>query len=139
MEKENKKNVYINILRWIGIPFASVLASVLSYAVGVTWCGVQNGAFERYSGVEVTSLTKIILLLACYCVSGYTFVMAGVYTAPAHKRVTAIVLATAFTSICAFSMIYSFFSPEYSLMDIITVAFSAIAAIVAAHQCYAEK
>lgn len=136
-EQQTSKLTYV--MRWIGVPFASVLAGILSYAVGVIWCGVQNGAFEKYNGVEVTSLTKIVLLLACNCLSGYTFVMAGVYTAPAHKRVTAVVLATAFTAICALSVIYTLLSPDYSLMDVVAIVCSVIAAIVASHQCYTEK
>lgn len=117
--------------RWCLVPIASATASLLSYAVAIVYCGLQNGIFEFYNGSQVTSLTSLILLLACNCLSGYAFVKAGVFTAPKCKRVTAIVLATLFTMLCVCAVVYYVFT-KAALLDIISVVASAVASIVAA-------
>ena len=128
----------IKALRWVLVPIASVACSIIGYALAVMYCDLQNGVFEGYSGTNVTSLTKILLYLACNCCSGFLFVKAGAPTAPAGKRVTAVVLATLHVVMCVVAFITTIIN-YFSLIETLSLVASGAASIITAKSIYEEE
>lgn len=136
MKKEMSRP--IKALRWVLVPIASVACSIIGYALAVMYCDLQNGVFESYSGTNVTSLTKILLYLACNCCSGFLFVKAGALTAPEGKRVTAVVLATLHVVICVVAFVTTTIN-DFSLLETISLVASGAASIITAKSIYEEE
>lgn len=94
-----------NILRWIAVPFAAVLAAIVINAIGVIYAYINGGGYTLYTGSKVTSITSIIVTIFVQGLVGYAFVKAGTYTAPKYKKITSIVLATVLACISILSII----------------------------------
>lgn len=94
-----------NILRWIAVPFAAVLAAIVVNAIGVIYAYINGGGYTLYTGSKVTSITSIIVTIFVQGLVGYAFVKAGAYTAPKYKKITPIVLATVLGCISILSII----------------------------------
>lgn len=87
------------ILRWIAMPFAAIAGSLIAYFFVSLWIKGNNFGFQMYNGVEVGSMSQILLAIAAQFISGAAFVACGSITAPSHQRTCSIVLATIITII----------------------------------------
>lgn len=93
-----------NWLRWIAVPFASILASFVVNMVGVIYMWINGNGFQLYSSGAISiSIVSIILRLIVDYFVGYSFVMAGSYTAPSYNKTVAIVLSTVLVCVCVVS------------------------------------
>lgn len=97
------------ILRWIAVPFASVLGSFIAYAVYMLF----NSADWRilpYMPSESGEITIgwLLLFFAAKVIQGVAFVGCGVVTAPSHQKATSIVLATINACLCIGSVVLTF-------------------------------
>lgn len=120
-----------DILRWIAIPFASLLAMLLAGVLAGVFLWLNNMGSSWYTGESPTRLAEIITLLIKDGVAGFAFVYAGVYTAPSHKNVVAIVLATVLTMFSIGSIILTFYLGRdyFSILGAIVTVIGAVFAV----------
>lgn len=119
-----------NTLRWIAVPFASIGSMWAAYILASLICGLNGSIVENYYGVEVTSITKIILALARNGISGYAMVYFGSLVAPSKNKIVAIVLATVSCFIVALGIL-SLFVSGFNFMSFLEMLATGIGSIVA--------
>lgn len=127
----------IRILRWIAVLPAAVAGSLLGY-IAVKLLSMLLNGHTRYligdgmlSGGALSwqSLVSFIFANAAF---GFVFVYAGVYTAPAYKKITSIVLTVVLAILIGVSFMLSLIAGpwlEVAIASLIVLA-SAIAACV---------
>lgn len=120
-----------NILRWIAIPFASVLALLIVNFIATLFVGANNISYGVYTGQEPSSVTTMIVQLVKDGIVGASFVYAGAYTAPRYNKIVAIVLATILGVLSAFNLILAV-QIDLSLMTILGIIATIIGAVYAA-------
>lgn len=116
---EKKHSTVIDILRWIAVLPASVVAYLLAYAVSMVIQWINYG----YVGIEfmnTISVTVILGHLLVYGLAGYVAMYASTAIAPKAKFATSIVMATLWCVFFVFAII-SAFIVEQSLMQTIMV------------------
>lgn len=122
------------ILRWIAMPFVSIVCAFLAYWFVALWIKGNNYGFEVYNGMEVGSISQIILAIAAQAVFGFAFVYCGASVAPRHNKNCAIVLATVFCTLCAISYTYSLFFEGFNFLQLVHIAASMTGAIGASYK-----
>lgn len=120
-----------NILRWIAIPFASVLALLIVNFIATLFVGANNISYGVYTGQEPLSITTMIVQLVKDGIVGASFVYAGAYTAPRYNKNVAIVLATILGVLSAFNLVLAV-QTDLSLVTILGIIATIIGAVYAA-------
>ena len=128
-----------NILRWVAMPFAAIIGSIIAYLFVSLWIRGNNYGFEVYNGVEVGSITQIILSIAAQAVFGFTFVLCGAYVAPAYNRNCAIVLSTVISMISIVSEIISLSQNGFLFMPFIHTIATIVGSIIGARYVFDEN
>lgn len=90
-----------NILRWIAIPFAAILSSLLIHIL----CTLLIGQMQSYNGINITSITDIILCIIRDLSVGGMFVYAGAMVAPKANKIVSVILATIACIMCIISFV----------------------------------
>ena len=122
------------VLRWIAVPFAAIMGSILAYAIITLWIGENNFIYQFYTGSNVFSITQIVLSLAAQAAFGATFVFLGSVTAPNHQRICAIVLATVISMLSATSFIIASIMNGFSCWFLLHIIATIVGAIGSASQ-----
>lgn len=100
MKKKNE------VLRWIVMPFAAVLATVVVYAIGALITGINVTETEVYNGVRVTSFTKVLTGCGLNFLVWGLFVMVAAMVAPRGKKVVMVVFSILACLITIMTAIY---------------------------------
>ncbi len=81
------------VLRWIVMPFAALSVAIVTYAIGAFITGVNIMATEDYSGVRVTSFTKVLTGCGLNFLVWALFVIVAASIAPRGKKIVMIVFS----------------------------------------------
>lgn len=127
------------ILRWIAVPFSSIIGSVICYAIISLWIKGYNFGFYIYNGIEVGGITDIILALMAQAAFGAGFVFCGAFTAPSSQSVCSIVLATIVSILALLSLILSIMQSGFSILFLSHIFATIIGAIMAARHILASE
>lgn len=119
-------------LRWFAIPFAAIVGAYIAYLFISLWIRGNSYGFEIYNGVEIGSITQIILAIAAQAIFGAAFVYCGAYVAPKYNRVCAIVLASILCTISVISYIYMVLSKGFGFIGLVHTIATMIGAIATA-------
>lgn len=87
MKKKNE------VWRWIVMPFAAVLATVVVYAIGALITGINVTETEVYNGVRVTSFTKVLTGCGLNFLVWGLFVIVAASIAPRGKKIVLVVFS----------------------------------------------
>lgn len=118
MEETSKTKT---ILRWIAVPFASIIAYILGCLLLGLWIWF-NSPSDLENNISITFLFRDAAAAAM-------FVFAGTFTAPSHRKTVSIILAT--TSVC-FSAFLAFLSIITPINSSLEFWLSIIASIIGA-------
>lgn len=103
-----------NILRWIAVPFAAVLAMIAGYVLGKT----LQAFCLNWVLFGAKDLILVISEFSGELTGGVCFVAAGVAVAPHGKRVVSLILATIIILLCVASVLYHSVI-EFEIMKIV--------------------
>lgn len=92
------------ILRWIAVLPASVIGSMVAHLIGSLYSLINSGGYSWYTGSNAIGVVEVILFAFQCALTGATFVAAGWYVAPSHKKAVRTVLATVVACICILSV-----------------------------------
>jgi hypothetical protein len=92
------------ILRWIAVLPASVIGSMAAHLIGSLYSLINSGGYSWYTGSNAIGVVEVILFAFQCALTGATFVAAGWYVAPSHKKAVRTVLATVVACICILSV-----------------------------------
>lgn len=127
----------VKILRWIAVLPAAIAGSLLGYAAVQLLSMLLNGRTRYLIGDGMLSggalsWQSLVSFIFANAVFGFVFVYAGVYTAPAYKKITSIVLTVVLAILIGVSITLSLMTGlwwEVAIASLIVLA-SAIAACV---------
>lgn len=127
----------VKILRWIAVLPAAIAGSVLGYAAVKLLSMLLNGRTHYLIGDGMLSggalsWQSLVSFIFANAVFGFVFVYAGVYTAPAYKKITSIVLTVVLAILIGVSITLSLITGlwwEVAIASLIVLA-SAITACV---------
>lgn len=125
---EKKQSILINILRWIAVLPASVVAYLLAYVVSMVIQWINYG----YVGIEfmnTISVTVILGHLIVYGLAGYVAMYASAAIAPKAKFVTSIIMATLWCIFFIFAAISAFLVEQHLMQTIMVVGGSVTSSI----------
>lgn len=125
---EKKHSTIIDILRWIAVLPASVVAYLLAYVVSMVIQWINYG----YVGIEfmnTISVTVILGHLLVYGLAGYVAMYASTAIAPKAKFATSIVMATLWCVFFVFAIISAFLVEQPLMQTIMVVGGSATSSI----------
>lgn len=125
---EKKHSTIIDILRWIAVLPASVVAYLLAYVVSMVIQWINYG----YVGIEfmnTISVTVILGHLLVYGLAGYVAIYASTAIAPKAKFATSIVMATLWCVFFVFAIISAFLVEQPLMQTIMVVGGSATSSI----------
>lgn len=114
-----------NILRWIAIPFVAILSSLLIHILCTLWIGQM----QSYNGINITSITDIILSIIRDLSVGGMFVYAGAMIAPKANKIVSVILATIACIMCIISFVSNILT-HGGFMTYIGIVATLIGAIV---------
>lgn len=118
-----------NILRWIAVPFAAIIGSLIVYWFVAIWIKGNQYGFEIYNGSKVGSLDNIILAIAAQAAWGVGFVYCGSVTAPSRKRICSVVLATLATILGIIAILAAFAIRGFHFIEFLHYCASIVGAI----------
>lgn len=125
----------VKILRWIAVLPAAIAGSLLGYVAVKLLSMLLNGHARYLVGDGMLSggalsWQSLVSFIFANAVFGFVFVYAGVYAAPAYKKITSIVLTVVLAVLIGVSITLSLITGswwEVAIASLIVVA-SAIAA-----------
>lgn len=122
-----KQNL-ITILRWIGVLPMAIIGNFL-----VFWIFYYTQSF--YHDENSKYVIYFVPVLSSFF-SGIAIISAGVMTAPAHKKITGLVLLVVVTLLMGFSTFYNLIERNYLefIKDISSVIGSTVAFLIAGRE-----
>lgn len=103
-------------LRWLSVPFAAIGGCLAFYLFGF----ISAYLAKCYVGVDLFFINEWIINLVIQALAGVGFIFSGSYTAPEHKKTTAIVLCTIYCLLCVLAIIwFAITQEEHYVRDII--------------------
>ena len=125
------RNTGNNVLRWIAVPFASIIGATVCYFLVSLWISVNNQGYSFYTGLNVTKVTDYILILFSQGILGAGFVLCGSYMAPSSKRICSVVLSTILCCLEIIILVFSIITEGFSFWELMRIFATIIGSIMA--------